>query len=150
MKVLIADDDLLLAELLRHKLTQQGYEVLHVTDGQSAVDSAQQDRPDLIVLDIMMPNMNGIEALRHLGQFAETRDIPVLMLTARKKEQDVLEALQLGVEEYLVKPFSPDELVARMRKILAAAQRSTPAEAEMPGTAQATGTGGPGDRYLAE
>ena len=123
MRILVADDDLLLAELLRHKLVQHGYQVTHVADGQAAVDVAERDQPDLIVLDIMMPNLNGIEVLRQLMCMTETRDIPIIMLTARRKEQDVLQALQLGVEEYLVKPFSPDELLARLRKVLANAKQ---------------------------
>lgn len=123
MKILVADDDLLLAELLRHKLMQNGYQVTHVADGQAAVDAAERDHPDLIVLDIMMPNLNGIEVLRQLMSMAETRNIPIIMLTARRKEEDVLQALQLGVEEYLVKPFSPDELLARLRKVLASAKQ---------------------------
>jgi len=123
MKILVADDDLLLAELLRHKLMQNGYQVTHVADGQAAVDAAERDHPDLIVLDIMMPNLNGIEVLRQLMSMAETRNIPIIMLTARRKEEDVLQALQLGVEEYLVKPFSPDELLARLRKVLTSAKQ---------------------------
>jgi len=118
MRVLVADDDLLLAELLRHKLTQNGYAVEHVTDGRHALSAAKEHRPDLIVLDIMMPNMSGIEAMQHLLSMEETRNIPVIMLTARRKEQDVLQAMQLGVDEYLVKPFSPDELLNRMGNIL--------------------------------
>jgi DNA-binding response OmpR family regulator len=135
MKILVADDDLLLAELLRHKLNQHGYQVTHVADGQAAVETAERDRPDLIVLDIMMPKLSGIEVLRQLMYMTETRDIPVIMLTARRKEQDVLQALQLGVEEYLVKPFSPDELLARLRKVL------TTARVKGPDADRATGTG---------
>ena len=117
--VVIADDDPLLVKLLEHKLGTRGYEVLCVEDGEAAVQSAMENRPDVIVLDGMMPGLDGFEVLRQLKERPETKPIPVVMLTARKQERDILTGLSLGAADYLVKPFSPEELVTRVQKVLA-------------------------------
>lgn len=115
--VLIADDDPLLRQILEHKLTLAGYEVLSVEDGRAALDTAANTRPAAIVLDAMMPITDGFEALRRLKGDEALKDIPVIMLTALKREGDVLGALKLGAADYLVKPFSPEELVARLYRL---------------------------------
>lgn len=114
--VLIADDDELLVQLLEHKLRQQGYQVTSVGDGEAALDKVAAIKPDLIVLDGMMPGLDGFEVLRRLKENVETRHIPVVMLTARRMERDIVAALDLGAEEYIVKPFLPDELITRINR----------------------------------
>ncbi|MCR5879721.1 PleD family two-component system response regulator [Phenylobacterium sp. J367] len=120
--VLIADDDPLLRAILEHKLAAAGYLVTSVEDGQAALEKAQSSHPQFIVLDAMMPVMDGFEALRRLKENPALRDLTVVMLTALKREQDVVGALKLGAADYLAKPFNPDELVARLDRL--AAQRS--------------------------
>lgn|SRR5215510_3970360 len=118
-RILVADDDPLVVELVEFKLTSRGYDVLTAADGEAALESSIAHHPDLIVLDAMMPVLDGYEVLRRLRQDGRTRSIPVIMLTARKKEADVLSGLALGAQDYLVKPFIPEELVARIGKLLA-------------------------------
>lgn len=117
-KILIADDDMLLVSLLEHKLRQNGYDVVSVNDGQSAVDQFASFMPDLVILDGMMPNLDGFQVLRELKKNLIWANVPVLMLTARKQENDVVEGLSLGAADYLVKPFSPDELIGRIARVL--------------------------------
>ncbi len=116
--VLIADDDELLLKLLEHKLGQEGYEVTSVGDGEEALETARSIKPDLIVLDGMMPGMNGFEVLRALKENEETRKISVVMLTARKMERDIVSGLELGADEYITKPFLPAELITRINRLL--------------------------------
>ncbi|MBL6933117.1 MAG: response regulator [Rhodospirillales bacterium] len=118
IRVLVAEDDDLLLQLLEHKLIQQGYAVTCVEDGEHALDAARADKPDLIVLDGMMPGMDGFDVLRNLKEGDDTRDIPVVMLTARVMERDIVNGLTLGAEEYLVKPFMPEELVVRIKRLI--------------------------------
>ncbi|HEY8618311.1 response regulator transcription factor [Phenylobacterium sp.] len=121
-QVLIADDDPLLRAILEHKLAAAGYQVSSVEDGRAAVEAAEASRPQFVVLDAMMPVMDGFEALRRLKENPALDGVTVVMLTALKRDQDVLGALKLGAADYLAKPFNPDELVARLDRL--AAQRS--------------------------
>lgn len=114
--ILVADDDDLLGELLRFKLEGAGHRVTIIGDGRSALEAAQSDAFDLMVLDAMMPVLSGPEVLSALGQRGSR--LPVVMLTARKSQDDVLDALSSGARDYLTKPFIPDELVARVNAIL--------------------------------
>ena len=114
--ILVADDDDLLGELLRFKLEGAGHEVTIIGDGQSALDAARSGDYELMVLDAMMPVLSGPEVLRALVQHGSR--LPVVMLTARKSQDDVLDALSSGARDYLTKPFIPDELVARINAIL--------------------------------
>jgi len=123
-RILIADDDPLLRALLVHRLSADGYEILTAEDGAQALAMIRDQRPDLIVLDALMPVMDGFEVLRRLKS-GDVTDAPVIMLTALKREQDIVGALQLGAADYLVKPFIPDELGQRIRRLL---QSSDPAE----------------------
>ncbi|HVA13031.1 MAG TPA: response regulator [Stellaceae bacterium] len=117
-RILIADDDDLLVRLVKHKLSARGYDVSAAADGERAFYLIGQEKPDLIVLDAMMPVMDGFEVLRRVKKDPLTRSIPVVMLTARNQESDIVAALNNGAEDYLVKPFLPEELVLRIGKAL--------------------------------
>ncbi|WP_309092739.1 response regulator [Phenylobacterium sp.] len=116
--ILIADDDPLLRAILEHKLEGAGYTVKSVEDGQAALDAAAAETPAVIVLDAMMPVMDGFEALRRFKQDARLAGIPIIMLTALKREADIVSALKLGAADYVAKPFNPDELVARLARLM--------------------------------
>src|SRR5690349_11000682 len=113
--VLVAEDDLKQAELLRRYLQREGHSVVVVHDGRAAMDEARSRRPDLVLLDVMMPGVDGLDVCR--GLRAES-DVPVLMLTARSTEDDLLLGLDLGADDYVTKPYSPRELMARVRTLL--------------------------------
>jgi len=118
--ILIAEDNEDLQSLLRHALESDGYTVYIAADGQEALDQYDALAPDLLVLDIMMPRLSGFEVLRELrGDAARRQDVPVLVLTARSGEDDVLAGFELGVADYLIKPFVIGELRARVRALLA-------------------------------
>lgn len=118
MTILVADDDELLRQLLEHRLQAAGYGVISAEDGQEALEGAKSHHPDLIVLDAMMPVLDGFAVLSALRDDAALRSIPVLMLTALRGEQDIVGALDQGAEDYMVKPFLPDELISRIARIL--------------------------------
>lgn len=103
------------------RLAADGYEVLEAADGDEAIEVALRERPDLLVLDKVMPKLDGFEVVRALREDPRTRAVPIVMLTERTSEEDVLGGLHLGVEEYIPKPFSPHELSARIRRLLARA-----------------------------
>ncbi|WP_029915021.1 PleD family two-component system response regulator [Caulobacter sp. UNC358MFTsu5.1] len=115
--ILVADDDPLLRSILEHKLTRAGYRVILAEDGGAALEQARALRPAVLVLDAMMPVLDGFEVLRRLKDDDQTRDLTVFMLTALKRQDDVVSALQLGAADYLAKPFNPDELVARLARL---------------------------------
>lgn len=119
--ILVADDDDLLGELVRYKLEAAGHDVTIRQDGASALQEARDGRYDLLVLDAMMPVLSGRDVLRALNE--ERPDIPVVMLTSRKAQADVIAALTAGARDYLTKPFIPDELVVRVNAILKTAGR---------------------------
>jgi two-component system OmpR family response regulator/two-component system response regulator CpxR len=114
-KVLLIDDDVELTTLLQEYLTEEGYDVVTDTDGRAAIDAAVGNAVDIIVLDIMMPRMNGIEILQRIRKQSQ---VPVLMLTARGDDVDRISGLNLGADDYVTKPCSPGELSARLRAIL--------------------------------
>jgi len=114
-RVLVVDDDVKTVELVRLYLERDGYRVLTAYDGIEALRLAQEGHPDLIVLDLMLPGLDGLEACRRIR---EQSDVPIIMLTARTTDQDRLIGLNLGADDYVVKPFSPKELVARVRAVL--------------------------------
>lgn len=119
--ILLAEDEPQTAQLIEFKLKQAGFEVAHATDGESALTLAAATQPVLIILDGLMPVMDGFEVLRRLKESPRFQRIPVIMLTARSRDKDVVSGLELGAADYMVKPFSPSELLARVRKILAPA-----------------------------
>lgn len=114
--ILIADDDPLLLQLLELRLRGAGFDVRTAPDGLAALDVLDSTKPDVVLLDAMMPRMGGFEVLRRLRAQPEQGKIRVLMLTALRHEDDIVNALQQGADDYLVKPFSPDELIARIRR----------------------------------
>ncbi|MFJ2831453.1 response regulator transcription factor [Streptomyces sp. NPDC087263] len=118
--ILVAEDDEMQAELIRRLLLQEGHTPVVVHDGRAAIDEATRRRPDLVVLDLMLPKVDGLGVCRVLRQNGE---IPVLMLTARSTEDDVLLGLGLGADDYMTKPYSPRELLARIRTVLRRTQR---------------------------
>ncbi len=116
--ILVCDDDPLLVDIVKFRLASRGYEVDVASDGGDALERIRARRPDAVVLDYMMPVMDGVALLRRLRENPETRQIPVIMLSARKQEADVVGALELGASDYMVKPFSPEELVVRLARLL--------------------------------
>ncbi|GAA0537867.1 response regulator transcription factor [Paractinoplanes ferrugineus] len=122
-QVLVADDDPRHAEVVRRYLAAEGHEAVVVHDGRAALEQARRLRPDLVVLDVMMPGLDGLQVCRTLR---EESDVLVLMLTARGAEDDLLLGLELGADDYLTKPFSPRELMARVRTLLRRSARGTP------------------------
>ena len=115
--VLVADDDPLLRSILEHKLSRAGYVVALAEDGRAALEQSRALKPAVLVLDAMMPILDGFEVLRRLKGDDQTRPIAVVMLTALKRQDDIVSALQLGAADYLPKPFNPDELVARLARL---------------------------------
>jgi len=114
-KVLVVDDDVKTVELVRLYLDRDGYQVLTAYDGVEALRLARESYPDLIVLDLMLPDIDGLEVCRILRHES---DVPIIMLTARTTDQDKLTGLDLGADDYVIKPFSPKELAARVRAVL--------------------------------
>ena len=125
-KVLIVEDEPDILEMVRYNLAQAGFEVAVLEAGDLVQQHVTEDRPDLIILDLMLPGIDGLEVCKRLKQNVETREIPILMLTARKEEIDRIVGLELGADDYVVKPFSPRELVLRIRAILKRNQSSGP------------------------
>jgi two-component system alkaline phosphatase synthesis response regulator PhoP len=122
-KVLVVDDDPGIVKVVRAYLKQEGFQVLVAYDGKKAMHVARHDKPDLVVLDLMLPEMDGWEVCRALRKES---DVPIIMLTARVEETDKLIGLELGADDYVTKPFSPRELVARVRTVLRRVQGAPP------------------------
>ena len=120
--VLVADDDRDIRELVAFKLAQAGYEVLSAEDGPSALAAARERQPDLAVIDIMMPGMSGLDLCRELRRAPVGAAVPVILLTAKAQEGDVERGFAVGADDYVVKPFSPRELVRRVQAVLARVQ----------------------------
>jgi DNA-binding response OmpR family regulator len=116
--VLIADDDVDVLELVAFRLERAGYGVIQARDGEEALNAAVEHRPALAVLDVMMPKMTGYEVVRALREREETRRMPVILLTARVQEADVSRGFEAGADDYIKKPFSPQELRARVEAVL--------------------------------
>jgi DNA-binding response OmpR family regulator len=116
--VLVADDEEDVRELVTYRLSRSGYRVIGAGDGMEAFELATEHAPDLMVLDVMMPKLDGYELTRRVRAEAALRSIPVILLTARSQETDVDRGFEVGADDYLRKPFNPDELVARVRAVL--------------------------------
>lgn len=116
--ILIADDDELLSALVQYKLEAAGYQVVLAENGAVALAAIEQALPDLVVLDAMMPVLTGSEVLARLKSDPRTADVPVIMLTARRGQEDVVTALRSGAADYLTKPFIPEELLVRVETAL--------------------------------
>ena len=128
MKVLLVDDDAELVDLLAYALRREGYTVLTALDGEQALQRWEAERPDLVLLDGILPKVDGFEVCRRIRHASAT---PVIMLTARDAEADVLRGLQVGADDYVTKPFSARVLVARMRAILGRSTKGEPARARL-------------------
>ena len=119
--ILVADDDRDIRDLVVFKLEQCGYTVIEAEDGEAALEIARRHRPDLCVLDVMMPGLSGVEVTRELRQDRDVGDVKIILLTARAQEADVESGFSVGADDYVVKPFSPRELVSRVQAVLARA-----------------------------
>src|SRR5438874_10841486 len=119
--ILVVDDEPRIVQLVRDYLEHGGFTVLTASDGQAALRTARTGRPDLVVLDLGLPGLDGLDVARSLRRAG---DVPIIMLTARTEESDKLVGLELGADDYLTKPFSPKELVARVRSVLRRAEGS--------------------------
>jgi two-component system alkaline phosphatase synthesis response regulator PhoP len=122
-RVLVIEDERDIAELMRYNLAREGYEVRLTGSGSEGLKQARESRPDLVLLDIMVPELNGWEVCRRLKQDPELRDIPVIMVTGRVEEGDKVLGFEMGADDYVTKPFSPRELLARIRAVM---RRSKP------------------------
>jgi len=118
-KILIAEDEPDIRELVAFTLRFGGYEVVAATNGEEAVHTASREHPDLILMDVRMPRLTGYDACRMMKASEELKDIPVVFLSAKGQDSEIQSGLEAGAEEYLLKPFSPDQLTARVRAILA-------------------------------
>jgi two-component system phosphate regulon response regulator PhoB len=121
-RILVVEDERDIAALVAYHLTKEGYRVLTAGAGPEALEAATQERPDLIVLDLMLPGLSGYDVLRELRRHPEIGDVPVVVLTARREEPDRIRGLELGADDYVTKPFSPQELVLRIGAVLRRAQ----------------------------
>src|ERR1700691_667087 len=116
-KILVVEDDRDISELISYNLGREGYEIACLYDGSQAVDFVNKRKPDLVLLDVMLPEVHGIEICRTLKSDPITKNIPIIMLTAKSEEADVVVGLQMGADDYIPKPFSPKVLVARIKAI---------------------------------
>ena len=117
-KILLIEDDPDIAELVEYNLRREGYQVVMSADGQEGLDLAKRQTPRLIVLDLMLPGLDGLSICQQLRNNSSTARVPIIMLTAKSEESDVVVGLEIGADDYLIKPFSPRELVARVKAIL--------------------------------
>jgi len=117
-RILVVDDEEDLIELVRYNLVREGYQVTGAVSGEEAIKKARQETFDLFVLDLMLPGMDGLEVARQLKNQAKTKAVPIIMLTAKGEESDIVTGLELGADDYITKPFSPRILIARVRTVL--------------------------------
>jgi len=117
-KILIAEDERDIRDLIAFSLRYGGFEVVEAANGQEAVDRAVSTKPDLILMDVRMPKMTGYEACKQLKLIDDLKNIPVIFLSAKGQETEIQQGLDAGAEEYILKPFAPDELAAKVREVL--------------------------------
>lgn len=129
--ILVVDDEELIQELLRFNLEKEGYQVRIAGNGQEALAQIEKNQPDLVVLDVMLPGMDGLEVCKQLRTMPKCQELPVIMLTAKAEEIDKILGLELGADDYLTKPFSPRELVARIKARLRRAKPSPEGTSEI-------------------
>lgn len=118
IKILVVDDEKDIVELIRYNLEKEGYRVISAYDGMQAIKLAEKEQPHLIILDLMLPSLGGLEVCKILKRNEKTAQIPILMVTAKSTETDKVVGLELGADDYVTKPFSPRELVARVKAVL--------------------------------
>jgi len=124
-RILVVDDDREIVRLTRAYLEQSGYQVLVAYDGETALHVLRRENPDLVILDLMLPDRNGLDVTRTVRRDASLAAMPIIMLTARVDDQDKIVGLELGADDYVTKPFNPSELMARIRAVLRRAQGET-------------------------
>ena len=117
-KILVVEDDEDIQELIDFNLAREGYHVLKVASGEEALSVENREKPDLVILDLMLPGLDGLEVCRRLKSGQDGGAVPIIMVTAKGEESDIVTGLELGADDYLVKPFSPRILVARVRNVL--------------------------------
>ena len=117
-KILVVEDNPDILELVAYNLEAQGYEVVRAMTGENGLSQATRTDPDLVILDIMLPGINGLDVCRKLKQAEATRNLPVILLTAKSEDTDIISGLELGADDYITKPFSPKVLIARVRALL--------------------------------
>src|SRR5689334_17679914 len=130
-RILVAEDDPDIGSLLEHYLKRAGFLPTVVTSGREVMPLVKRDSPDLVVLDLMLPGLDGLQLTRAIRGDASTAMIPIIMLTAKAEESDRIVGLELGADDYITKPFSPNEVVARVRALLRRAHRAAPADSRM-------------------
>ena len=128
-KILVVDDEIYIVHILDFSLGVEGYDVMTALDGEQALAKVRQEKPDLIVLDIMMPKLDGYETCKALKSDPETRDIPVILLSAKGRNVDQKVGFEVGADDYITKPFSPRKLVERINSILGQNSRQDVARA---------------------
>ena len=138
-KILVVDDEPVLVETMAYNLEQAGYQVTTVTDGMSALEAARRETPDLVILDIMLPELDGLEVCRLLRRAGNTATTPIMMLTAKGEEIDKVVGLEVGADDYVTKPFGRRELLARVRALLRRADYPPSAEERAPQTTSEEG-----------
>ncbi|MGD9209934.1 MAG: response regulator transcription factor [Desulfobacteraceae bacterium] len=117
-KILIVDDEEDILELIRYNLTREGFTTTCAVSGEAALKQVQKDPPDLIILDLMLPGVDGLEVARRIKSDSNLKNIPIVMLTAKGEEADVVTGLELGADDYIIKPFSPKIMIARIKTVL--------------------------------
>ncbi len=117
-RILVVDDDEDILELIRFNLVKEGYQVVTALTGEEALEQAKHESPDLILLDLMLPGLDGLDVCRRLKGSTDTSSIPIIMLTAKTEDADIVLGLELGAEDYITKPFSPRVLIARLKAVL--------------------------------
>ena len=127
-QILIVDDEEDILELVRFNLAREGYDMICATSGEEALEITRKEHPDLLVLDLMLPGIDGLEVAKILKSDVKTKDIPIIMLTAKGEEADIVTGLELGADDYVTKPFSPRILVARVRAVLRRKVKDLPEE----------------------
>lgn len=130
-KILIVDDEINIRELLKFNLTKAGYAIIEADNGHDAIKFAKNEKPALLVLDLMLPGLDGLEVCKQLKGQQNTAAIPIIMVTAKDDEIDKIIGLELGADDYITKPFSPRELVARVKAVLRRNQKETTASGEL-------------------
>ena len=124
--ILIVEDEKDIVKMLEYNLKKEGYKVLVADDGEEAIEDANAKHPDLILLDLMLPGLDGLEVCKELKKERKTKSIPVIMLTAKAQESDKVVGLELGADDYVTKPFSPRELIARIKAVLRRGKEDLP------------------------
>lgn len=127
-KILVVEDDASAARLIGYTLEQEGYQVIIASDGLEGLTKAQNEHPDLVVLDIMLPGLDGYEVCHQLRQEPETAKLPILMLSAKARPDDKAAGLKMGADDYLAKPADPSMIVARVKNLLAGTKKTTDKE----------------------